>query len=174
MKKTLLDSSSAIILLKAGLLKDLSDIYHVFVTGAVLHELTRGRRYGVDIFRQYVRLNRIAVIELEDVINLKSGNLDLPDSLGRGERNTIRCFMSGSFDFMILDDGRAARFCKENNMDFINALLFPKLLNFMGYLSLQECNKKLNRVINFGRYSAEIVEWARNCRKDSLAFAVLH
>jgi predicted nucleic acid-binding protein len=172
MKKSLLDASSAILLFKVDLLKELTDVYHIFITTSVLQELTRENLHGTDIFLHYVSLNKIKVTDVEDVPSKCETSVDSLSSLDQGERDTIKCFKTGSQDFIITDDGRAARYCKENGLPFINALLFPRLLYFAGCVSWQESNDKMDAIIRLGRYSVEIIEWALNCQKESLAFAV--
>jgi len=172
MKKTLLDASSAILLFKAGLLKELTNVYHVFVTGAVLQELSCENHHGTDTFLRYVSLQKIRVADGEKI---PSRSEIFPTSLcalDQGELDTIMCFAFGNYDFIITDDGKAARYCKENRLPFINALLFPRLLNFAGFMSHQASNDKMDAIIRFGRYSREIIEWARSCRKESLTFAI--
>ena len=173
MKKTLLDASSAILLFKAGLLEELTNIYGVFVTRSVLQELTRGNQYGADTFLRYVSLHKIRVIEEGDIHSLSGiSKAPIRSSLDQGELDTIMCFASGDYDFIITDDGKAARFCKEESLPFINALLFPRMLNFAGLLSRQASNDKMNNIICFGRYSKEVIELAWSCRKESLHFAI--
>ena len=172
MKKTLLDASSAILLFKAGLLENLTNVYQVFVTGSVLQELTRENLHGAGTFLRYVTLQKIRVIDEDDIFSqteIPTASLRL---LGQGELDTIMCFASGNYDFIITDDGKAARYCKENGLPFINALLFPRLLNFAGLLSQQGGNDKMDAIIHLGRFSPEIIEWARSCRKESLTFAI--
>jgi predicted nucleic acid-binding protein len=172
MKKTLLDASSAILLFKAGLLKELTNVYHVFVTGSVLQELTRKNHHGTDTFLRYVSLQKIRVMDGEEFSSNCEISVTSLRSLDQGERDTIKCFEFGNYDFIITDDGKAARYCKENGLPFINALLFPRLLVFAGFMSWQESNDKMDAIISFGRYSTKIIEWARSCQKESIPFAI--
>ncbi|MFC1844980.1 hypothetical protein ACFLZ5_09370 [Thermodesulfobacteriota bacterium] len=172
MKKTLLDASSAILLFKAGLLQELINVYHVFVTRSVLQELTRENHHGADTFLRYISLQKIRVIDEEDILS-QSGISKAPmRSLDQGELDTIMCFASGNYDFIITDDGKAARYCKEYSLPFINALLFPRLLSFAGLMSHQASHDKMKAITGFGRYSKEVIELARSCRKESLHFAI--
>ena len=172
MKKALLDASSAILLYKADLLKELTEVYHVFVTRSVFGELTREKHHGTETFLSYVSLSKIMETDVENdplIINhLEEGM----NSLDLGEFDTIKCFVTGKHDFIITDDGRAAKFCNKNGLSFINALLFPRLLYFADSISWQESNDKMNVIIINGRYSSSVIEWARNCQKESLFFAI--
>ena len=172
MKKAILDASSAILLFKVDLLKELTDVYHVFVTSSVLQELTRKNHQGADLFQHFASLNKIRIIDVEnDLLKCKSSG-DSLCSLDKGELDTIKCFGAGDHDFIIIDDGRAARYCKKNGLPFINGLLFPRLLYFADLISRQESNNKIDAIIYNGRYSIGVIEWVRNCQKESLAFAM--
>ena len=172
MKKILLDASSAILLFKADLLLELTDMYQVFVTNSVFLELIWKNHYEADIFQRCVSLHKIRVIE-EDVLPLSGiSQAAMGSSLDQGELDTIMCFATGDYDFIITDDGKAARFCKEESLPFINALLFPRLLNFAGLMSRQASKDKMNDIIWFGRYSKEVIELAWSCSKESLHFAI--
>jgi len=172
MKKTLLDASSAILLFKAGLLKELTNVYHVFVARSVLQELTRRKHHGTDTFLRYASLHKIRVEDGEDILSQSEIYAAPLRSLDQGELDTIIYFESGNYDFIITDDGKAARYCIENRLPFINALLFPRLLNFAGFMSWQGSNDKMDVIIRFGRYSQEVIERARSCHKESLSFAI--
>ncbi|MFC1837584.1 hypothetical protein ACFLYW_02765 [Thermodesulfobacteriota bacterium] len=172
MTKTLLDASSAILLFKVGLLHELTGFYRVHVTRSVFLELSRQNYPGADVFLNAVSNDMIKVI---DVVDIPAGDITPVDalySLDQGERDTIKCFKAGGMDLIITDDGRAARYCKENKLPFINALLFPRLLYFAGCISWEESTMKMDDIIDFGRHAPQIIEWARNCRKETLAFAI--
>jgi predicted nucleic acid-binding protein len=172
MKKSILDASSAILLFKVDLLKELTDVYHVFVTRSVLQELTRRNHQGADTFQRFTSLKKIRIIDLENVLLKCKNSGDSLCFLDKGELDTIKCFGAGDHDFIITDDGRAARYCKKNGLPFINGLLFPRLLYFADLISWQESNNKTDAIIDIGRYSTEVIEWARNCQKESLSFAM--
>jgi predicted nucleic acid-binding protein len=172
MKKSILDASSAILLFKVDLLKELTDVYHVFVTRSVLQELTRRNHQGADTFQRFTSLKKIRIIDLENVLLKCKTSGDSLCFLDKGELDTIKCFGAGDHDFIITDDGRAARYCKKNGLPFINALLFPRLLYFADLISWQESNNKTDAIIRIGRYSTEVIEWPRNCQKESLSFAM--
>jgi predicted nucleic acid-binding protein len=172
MKKSILDASSAILLFKVDLLKELTDVYHVFVTRSVLQELTRRNHQGADTFQRFTSLKKIRIIDLENVLLKCKTSGDSLCFLDKGELDTIKCFGAGDHDFIITDDGRAARYCKKNGLPFINALLFPRLLYFADLILWQKSINKTDAIIRIGRYSTEVIEWARNCQKESLSFAM--
>lgn len=150
----------------------LTDTFHVSLTTSVLQELTRENHYGSEVFLQYATGNKCRVIDIEQEQLFKRKACHWLNSLGQGELDTIKCFMGGGQDFIIIDDGRAARYCSKNSLPFINALLFPKLLNFGNIFSKDECYAGMDRLIGLGRYSVEVIGWARNCKKEALFFAI--
>ncbi|UCD66430.1 MAG: hypothetical protein JSW69_02045 [Deltaproteobacteria bacterium] len=172
MKKVLLDASSAILLLKADLLAKLSDFYQVSQTQSVFFELTMEDRYGAGIFRQYTAEKKIKVTDVENGPRPAKTCDQSLHSLDQGELDTIRSFKAGKHDFIIIDDGPAAKYCYKNNIDFINALLFPRVLFFSNNISLDECNGYMDELVRYGRYSDEVIAWANNCQRESLLFAI--
>jgi len=141
-------------------------------TQSVLHELTRKNSFGADKFRQYAILDTIKTIDVQNMsFPLKKAAQALP-VLGKGELDTIKCFWAGNQDFIIIDDGRAARYCSNNNIPFINALLFPRLLYFSSSISNDQCNALMDKITQLGRYSGKVMAWARSCKKESLLFAI--
>jgi predicted nucleic acid-binding protein len=172
MKKVLLDASSAILLYKVDLLARLTQVYNVSLTHSVLHELTRKNYPGAETFRQYAYEMKIKIIDVQNVSFPLGKAVQSPPSLGQGELDTIKCFWTDRQDFVIIDDGRAARYCRKNDIAFINALIFPRLLYFSRSISLAECNADMNKVVQVGRYSREVIAWAQNCKRESLLFAI--
>jgi predicted nucleic acid-binding protein len=172
MKKVLLDASSAILLLKAGLLTKLTDFYHVSQTQSVFLELTSNNRYGADKFRQYGAERKLKILNVDNVIGPLDTTNQALHSLDQGESDIIRCFKTGKHDFIIIDDGPAAKYCNKNNIDFINALLFPRVLFFSNNISLDECKGYMDQLVLNGRYSGEVIAWAYNCKRESLHFAI--
>ena len=168
----LLDSSSAILLFKADLFDALVSVYHVSMSQSVLHELTLEDQPGADVFLRYAALKKVKIISTRSIPTKAAKYLSLPASLHRGELDTIKCFQAGGYAFIITDDGRAARYCRQNKIPFINALLFPRVLNFFNNTPVHDRNIKTAKLVSLGRYSAEVVRWAENCKKEALHFAI--
>jgi hypothetical protein len=172
MKNILLDASSAILLFKAALFDALLSVYQVSWTQSVLQELIRGNQCGAETFRRYstgfgeriVALQRGPFPAIKTHQELKG--LDL------GESDTIRCFATGGWDFIITDDGGAAKYCLKHDIPFVNALLFPRLLYLGMRISLADSHDKMAELIGLGRYSREVIDRAANSRKESLLFAI--
>ena len=173
MKKVFLDASSAILLLRADLLPMLTSFYHVSITRSVFQELTGNVRYGAEIFHRYAVEEKLKIYTVENMLGSGIAPCKSFGSLHQGESDTIRCFQSGKHDFIIIDDGPAARYCYKNKIDFINALLFPRVLLFNNSISDNECKSYMNDLVRLGRYSSEVITWANNCKRESLLFAIL-
>ena len=170
MKKILLDTSSAILLFKAGLCEQLFEVYQVFITESVFTELTQSEKQGKIEFQEWLADNRFLVIPVHEEGALQKVRRSQFSGLDRGEADTIRSFEKGNADFILTDDGRAGSYCKKNAIQFIHALLVPKVLYFSQRISIDICNKKMEFLINIGRYSERIITWAMDCPKESLDF----
>ena len=158
-KEVLLDSSSAILLEKTGLLDDLLDIYHVILCDAVFQELTENSYPSAELFRDLHQETALSVCPApaDHGIQYTWSEISVLDI---GERETILSFMNGTADFIMLDDGKGAKFCKKNRLPFINALLFPVILGYCGRLSSTNKDLKFNQIRELGRYSRRIVDLA--------------
>ena len=170
MKKIILDASSAILLFKTGLCEQLFEVYQVFITESVFNELTQSERPGKIEFQGWLAGSRFSVLPAHEESALQKVPRSQVSGLDRGEADTIRSFEKGYADFILTDDGRAAGYCKKNAIPFINALLVPKILYFSQRISADICNKKMEFLINIGRYSERIITWAMDCPKESLDF----
>lgn len=167
MKTALLDASSAIILYKAGLHNLLIKIYAIIMSGSVYREISINPYAGSEAYSKFVSLQKIQVQEILDQKNASEMR-----GLDRGEYDTIALFRAGSGDFVITDDGQAARFCKREGIPFINALLFPVIIKFARIKDEKFCQRSMEKVIETGRYSDEVINFARDCDEEILSFAI--
>lgn len=156
-KAVLLDSSSAILLEKSDLLSRLIRFYHVTFADAVYRELTENSYKSSSLFQAVCSDGRIAVMKSGDIFRTTSQTNPELEALNPGERETIQLCQGGTGDFILLDDRKAARYCHKNNLPFINALLFPRILKMNGLISETECRRKTTKVTEIGRYSAKII-----------------
>jgi predicted nucleic acid-binding protein len=163
MKKVLIDSSSAILLFKSGLFDHLVNIFEVWISNSVYKELTIKVNAGSTEFKKYIQNHKMTICQS------KAGNdASLLSKLDTGERDTILLFQKGNADFIIIDDGQGAGYCRRHEIPYINALLFPKILLFSGHISQAECRDKIELIMGLGRYSQEIIEYALGCDKIKL------
>lgn len=170
-KKILLDSSSAILLEKSAMLDHLLDAYEVVLCESVYTELTENSYPSSRLFRRLVENSQLQISHLKKEVMVSSEQKDLLALLGEGEKETIKHFMAGMGDFIMLDDGKAAKFCFNYRLPFINALLLPTVLAYSGRLSLGQCESKTNKIKKIGRYSDKILTMAEALsRKDLRRF----
>jgi hypothetical protein len=84
--------------------------------------------------------------------------LGLPDSVEKTK------------DFILVDDGPAARFCQAQQIPFINALLIPKIFWYSGLMDSKAYLKKTDCLCELGRYSKKIMEKARQFSQTDLSY----
>ena len=105
-------------------------------------------------------------------ISYKANEKEGMGGFGAGEYDTIQLFYNGMGNFIITDDGSAARYCTGEGIPFINALLFPVVLGVAGIKNDGYCQQAMEKIIEHGHYSPEIVDYARNCDADTIQFAL--
>lgn len=166
MKTVLVDASSAILLYKATLFDSMCDTYRLAMTVAVINEITVADYAGADYFRLAVWSNRIAQI---DVASAPEDVEAFPHSLGGGERDTLLAYDGSQAQFILIDDAQGARICRSRNIPHINALLCPELLYAAGRIDRQARDTAFERLLSIGRYSSEVVVYARRWDGDALS-----
>lgn len=90
--------------------------------------------------------------------------------LDRGERDTILLFHDGHGDFVVTDDGAAARFCVNKRIPFVNALLLLRLLHHAELIGEYSYETGFKSLLSLGRYTQKIIDFARGCPDNELAF----
>ena len=126
MKTIIIDSSSAILLFKSDMLSYLLSEYRTFMTKSVHDEVLKDGYPGSDEFREYFTHKTIKIISPKKGTQIIESKELL--KLDKGEQDTIRAFFNGMGDFIVIDDGKGAGFCKKNKIPYINALLVPRIL----------------------------------------------
>jgi hypothetical protein len=168
-KDVVIDSSSVILLFKAGLLNEIVTYYRICMAESVYDELTMDDHAGSKDVQALLQQNRISIIpfSIDNISNDDPRGALL--SLDRGECDTIHLYLQGQGEFVILDDGKGASYCRNNGIPYINALLVPRIIYFSGNLSAGACDDYMNRIIGFGRYSKKIIEFARVCSGEQMS-----
>ena len=166
-KKAIVDASSAILLFKADLHTCLTDVYRVVLPQSVFYEITSKPYAGSEVYNNLAAEGKIQVHgSAEPVEKHTMARLD------KGEHDAIQLYYRGLGDFVIIDDGPAARYCTKEGIPFINALLFPVIMRLAEMKSDDFCRRSMEKVIASGRYSREIISFAAACERESIAFAV--
>ena len=164
MKTVLVDASSVILLHKAQLLGSVQAAYHVCMAASVFAELTRRERPGSRAVARSCRDHHISVSTPRNDTRHR-----LPSGLHQGERDTLLCFQDGGADFIIIDDGRGAAYCRREGIPYLNALLCPRVLSAAGRMTPEEARSAMARVSGLGRYSQWVKRYAATCSDAVLA-----
>ncbi len=164
-----MDASSAILLCRADLHRIVSEMYNVVMSQSVYDEITDNSYPGAREYQELLANNKITV-----QVPIAGG---VPDSdslglhkLGQGEHDIIRLYYAGYGDFIMTDDGAAARYCKSEQIRFINALLIPMIIKCTGQQSDAYCQAAFDRVLSVGRYSNWVIDFAEKCEREELSY----
>lgn len=164
------DASSAILLQKTDLFDRLTHHTNVVFSYSVYQELTLSDHQDTAVFQSLVDHQKIKI----DGNGFNTGLMeDYPriQTLDKGEQETICLYLKNGNGFILTDDGKAARCCKEYGLPFINALLIPKLFWYAGIVSEETCHHQMEQLIRIGRYSQKVIRIAHNLhQKDLLPF----
>lgn len=157
LRRVAVDSSSIILLQKASLLDRFLRSYTVVIAESVFLELVLPGKKGAG--------------ELEMLLAGRQKSLLKPCDLrgmGRGESASICLYLEGRADFILLDDKRAATFCRSNDIPFVNSLLLCRILFEAGEIDQKTHGQIWQRLIRDGYYSKAIVKQAMNIGESSL------
>ncbi|MGA1791151.1 MAG: hypothetical protein ACMUIM_06675 [bacterium] len=154
------DSSSLILLAKAGLLCLLCENARLFITQTIEAEI---RFDSIDS-----RLIKGLITEGTIMVKKIKEN-DLPVSLHKGERSAIILFKMLNADYLLIDDKKAALYCKRNAIPYVNALLIPHYLRMCRIIDAQMMKRKILLLSEIGHYAAWITEYVS---EDQHAFDI--
>jgi len=136
------------------------------MSDSVFDEITDKGLPGSDEFKQ--------LLQEKQLIAFPVANGNEPDvqlqKLDRGERDTILLFNKGLGDFVVTDDGAAARYCLSRKIPFVNSLLLLRLLRHSAIISDSSYKAGFVFLLNIGRYSEKVIEYARSCPDGELLF----
>jgi len=161
------------LLFKVGLVNLLTDFYEILIVESVRDELLQPGLPGADVAAALCKTGAFRVIEKTCSRVLPEKWTNGPnslDSLDAGERDSVKAYFNGFGDLIITDDGKASVYCKRNNIPFINALLFPRILEFSGLLPPGQAQLKMRVLSRIGRYSQNILDYAAGCRVGDVEF----
>ena len=161
-----MDSSSAILLYRCGVIRVLLENSCCVMPLSVRDELTVRVHEGAEFFTLCFEKG---LIRVEDAGNDFNPGI----SLHKGERDVISLFAAGSGDYIVIDDGRGAAYCRSNGIPYINALLAVKILNICGKTGSDETAASYNNLKEYGRYSSAVIDWAEMAGADELKFFLL-
>ena len=149
LRQVVADSSSIILLQKVRLLGPLLHNYRVIIPPHVYEELTGYGKKGS---------NELGDLLTENIVQTTDG---IPiEGLDQGESSVITLFSGGVGDFVLLDDRKAAYYCKSRAIPFINALLVSRILFLAGVIKEDNYRVAAAQLIQEGYYSDMIIRKA--------------
>jgi hypothetical protein len=162
-KTALMDASSAILLFKGGIFDIVVSGYRVIMAASAAMEVTRPGHAGADHFAGMLADSVIAAMT-------PTGRpAGLPKGLHAGESDTLALYQGGCGDFIVVDDGKAAAFCRDTRIPYLNALLLPRVLHLAGRLSARERKAATRAIISVGRYADWVIQYAEKASDATLA-----
>lgn len=165
------DTSSLILLEKAGMFPDVAAHLDLCISPSVLDEITATDTSDACMFAGLAEKGGIRVAGLPEH-PIDPGSSPGLDRLDTGEKDTIGLYLDQQQGFILVDDGPAAKWCLSNSLPFINALLVPKIFWYAGIMSRSACMNKMNRLCRLGWYSQKVRTIAFEYRRKDLAFFV--
>ncbi|THB74209.1 MAG: hypothetical protein D3926_22430 [Desulfobacteraceae bacterium] len=165
MKTAVMDASSSILLYKSGMVTHFLRHYKTRMVRSALEEIMKKGYPGFEAFSRFVNQNRIHPLEISEGSSPLSGKLA---KLDQGERDTIHAYLQGNGHFVVIDDGQGAGFCRKHHIPYINALLVPRILFESGKMSHDLFEAAFSRITKIGRYTPQIIDYARNCPQADL------
>lgn len=167
MRPVLVDAASAILLYKGGLFEAMAKAYRLIAAEPVGEEMTHAGYPGAQDFVAALadgRLVRVEAAEIPEADALRNHAA----RLHAGERATLAALLAGRGDFVIIDDGAGASFCRRHALPYVNALLCPRILGLAGRLALDAAAAHMDRIRRQGRYAPAIVAFAYGCEDAAL------
>ena len=165
-KRCIIDSSSAILLYKAGLFHILIQNYAVILSTIVYKELTRHDYPGSNDFARLIDDQRVSIVSHQSV-SCDSDHAELK-KMGPGEMYSILLFHCGQGDFLIIDDKKGARYCRKKNIPYINALLGARIMHECSLISAGAYNKAFVVLQRIGHYAEMIIRFVEDCDMSTM------
>jgi len=141
-----------------------ADAYAAFMVPSVFREITVAGQSGAAWFSRAMIEGKVKLLPLD-------GDAPAVGSLGRldaGERDTMVAYGRGAMRFIIIDDRKGVQFCRTMAIPHINALLCPKILYWSGWINRQRYCSALGFLLQTGRYSTYVTDYARRCTAAQL------
>jgi len=168
MKKIIIDSSSAILLFKVNVFTQLYNCYDLFISKSVFKELTIRKYDGGLFFKELILKKHLKIIDLDNNVFYKYKNNKHLNILGKGECDSIIISLEKQVDFMIVDDKKACLLASKYKLNFVNALLFLKILFFKKNISTEKFKEEFERLCKIGYYSNYIKQFVLDVTEPEL------
>lgn len=156
------DSSSMILLTKAGVLEKLVSGYDAVIPSRIYSEaVTRGKDKGREDaywIESLVKSGRIKVLEPEKATCKEIGTLF---NLHGGERDVLALAKDMNIKCVICDDKKAISAAKVLGLKFTTALNIIVAMRLKGRISKSEAEEMIDILDEFGWYNIKIIKKAR-------------
>ncbi len=174
MPRVFTDASSVILLYKAELFIHAVQAFSMVVSQAVFREITIPGYPGAGVFKEVKKQKGFNIENLSEEAMDPVLSADKHFArMDRGEKETIALFYlhqkKSADNFVLMDDGQGAKFCRKHKIPYINALLVPKLFWYSGLMDQNTADKKTNQLIDLGRYSKKIIHIAQHLTEKERA-----
>ncbi len=163
-----MDSSSAILLFKAGMFELALACYTVVIPESVEQELTRPGRAGADFFSMVCSQGLMVIYDATGQGDENAGGS--PEKLGPGERDALSLYARGKGDFIVVDDKKAAQSCIKKKIPYVNALLLVRIFADSGRIRQESYSAAFEKLAQIGWYSPRIVSFARTCERERISY----
>jgi hypothetical protein len=149
------DTSSLIYLAKGAIIRPFVRFFQVTMPPSVYQESICE---GYPDSEEIRRLVREGLLTIQPVRENPHLNLELPKG---GERDVIVLFYQLGTDGILIDDGAGVKACRKRDIPFLSALLVPSILLLKRAIGGEEAESSLNKIEKIGRYSQEVILFAR-------------
>jgi len=157
------DTSSLILLYKAGLSDYLVSNYEVIITDEVNRELCKDGYAGGCYFKGLIINGNIRTVN-------SAGTFKTGTAMDMGELTVLESFIFGAGECILMDDGRGARYCRDNGLPYVNALLVIRSMFLRRRCSESFYEAKFDWFSQWGRYSRSILDWAGNAQLEDIPY----
>lgn len=161
------DSSTLILMVKAGFVDVVVKMFNVFVPKAVFEEsASKGKEIGRwDAFK----IEKLVEQKLIEVKEPTNGNLDKISNnfnLHKGELHAIALALDVKAEFLLTDDLKAMNACKILNIKFVNAISLLSLLYEKEKLTKKATVECFTKLEEFGWYGPSVINEFREKLKE--------
>ena len=143
-----LDSSTAIILYKSGLLESFCAEWDLITTDAVYEEISQG----------------ISGKEISCILKSSSDSdaVSIEGLFGKGENSVLNLYREGKAGIIFSDDGRFLEYCKKEGIPHYSSIMVPYLLFNIGKMSKDKGLEYTSIIITKGRFSEWVLDYVKS------------
>ncbi len=155
MKVVVSDTSSLILLSKAGVLEKACGRYEIYIPPSVEAEASSSKLRAK--YANAVQIHELIRSKALKVRKLTVRKRKMPITLGTGEADAIRLFLEIQAQSLLTDDGKAIKVCRMLGIPFIISPNIVFSLYKNEELTYSEALQSVEKLRLFGRYSPDII-----------------